>query len=97
VHFLGLRTEVMVGEGKGHIQSVVLAGVLLVLGFQMLLIGLVADLVSVNRRLGEEVLLRVKRLELERVRGTVPAGSEPSGQAGEGDVRWKQPNSNIPA
>ncbi len=73
------------GEGKGHIQSVVLAGVLVVLGFQMLLIGLVADLVSVNRRLGEEVLLRVKRLELERVRGTVPAGSEPSEQIEEGD------------
>jgi len=69
-----------IGEGKGHIQSVVLAGVLLVLGFQMLLIGLVADLVSINRRLSEEVLLRVKRLEL-----TLPGGKVPPAGRSEGD------------
>jgi len=74
---------VCLGEGKGHIQSVVLAGVLLVLGFQMLLIGLVADLISVSYRLSEEVLLRVKRLELERAPGTAPTGLEPSGQTEE--------------
>jgi len=73
------------GEGKGHIQSVVLAGVLLVLGVQMLLIGLVADLVSINRRLSEEVLLRVKKLELKRAQGVAPTGSGPWEQAGEGD------------
>lgn len=64
------------GEGTGHIQSVVLAGVLLVLSFQMLLIGLVADLVSINRRLGEEVLLRVKKLELAQAQGATPKRSE---------------------
>jgi glycosyltransferase involved in cell wall biosynthesis len=57
----------LLGEGKGHIQSVILAGVFLVLSFQMLLIGLVADLVSINRRLSEDILLRVKRLELPGV------------------------------
>ncbi|MDH7487710.1 MAG: glycosyltransferase family 2 protein [Anaerolineae bacterium] len=71
------------GEGTGHIQSVVLAGVLLVLGVQMLLIGLVADLVSINRCLNEEVLLRVKKLELAQAQGTTPqrsATEEPSAQ-----------------
>jgi glycosyltransferase involved in cell wall biosynthesis len=56
---------VFVGEGRGHIQSVVLAGVLLAMAVQMFLIGLVADLVATNRRLSEEVLLRVKKLELQ--------------------------------
>ena len=73
------------GEGKGHIQSVVFAGVLLVLGVQMLLIGLLADLVSINRRLSEEVLRRVKKLEVERAQGVAPTGSGPWEQAGEGD------------
>ena len=71
------------GEGKGHIQSVVLAGVLLVLGVEVLLIGLVADLVSINRRLGEEVLLRVKKLELARAQRTEPTGPEATAQSGE--------------
>jgi glycosyltransferase involved in cell wall biosynthesis len=68
---------VVLGEGKGHVQSVVLGGVLLVLGVQVLLIGLVADLVSINRRLSEEVLLRVKRLELDGNRATPPQSLEP--------------------
>jgi hypothetical protein len=37
--------------------------VFLIIGFQTLLIGLVADLISVNRRLSEEVLVRLKRME----------------------------------
>jgi glycosyltransferase involved in cell wall biosynthesis len=51
------------GDRGGHIQSLILAAVFLIVGFQTLLIGLIADLISVNRRLSEEVLIRVKRLE----------------------------------
>ena len=48
------------GIGGGHIQSLVLAAVLLIVGFQTWLIGLLADLVGKNRRLMEEVLWRVR-------------------------------------
>ncbi len=48
------------GLGDGHIQSLVLAAVLLIVGFQTWLIGLVADLVGKNRRMMEEVLWRVR-------------------------------------
>ena len=48
------------GLGDGHIQSLVLAAVLLIVGFQTWLIGLLADLVGKNRRLMEEVLWRVR-------------------------------------
>lgn len=51
------------GEGTGHIQSVIVAAILLIAGFQVMLIGLVADLISINRRLSEDILLRIKRLE----------------------------------
>lgn len=47
----------------GHIQSLILAAVLLLSGFQTMLIGLVADLISVNRRLSEDMLIRIKKLE----------------------------------
>lgn len=51
------------GAGSGHIQSIVLAGVLLMLGFQVALIGLAADLIGANRRLLSEALVRLRRLE----------------------------------
>ncbi len=43
------------GDGGGHIQSVILAGVLMGMGFQTGLIAFVADLLSVNRKLLEEL------------------------------------------
>ena len=49
------------GDRAGHIQSLILAAVFLIVGFQTLLIGLVADLISVNRRLSEEVLIRLRK------------------------------------
>jgi hypothetical protein len=42
----------------GHLQSLILAAVLIVVGFQTLLIALLADLVAINRRLLEEMKLK---------------------------------------
>ena len=42
------------GDGAGHVQSVILTGILLGMGFQTALIAFVADLLSVNRKLLEE-------------------------------------------
>lgn len=53
----------LVGEGQGHIQSVVLAALLLGSGLVLLLVGLLADLVSVNRKLLEKVDWRLRVLE----------------------------------
>ena len=41
-------------EGAGHVQSLILASVLLGMGFQTILIAFVTDLLAVNRRLLEE-------------------------------------------
>lgn len=54
-----------IGRGAGHIQSLILSAVLLIVGFQTLLIGLVADLIGFNRKILEEVLFRLRRIELE--------------------------------
>lgn len=54
-----------IGSGSGHIQSLVLSGALLAIGFQVGLIGMLADLIAANRRLGEETLYRLRRLESE--------------------------------
>ena len=52
--------------GAGHVQSLILAAILIIVGFQVCLIGLIADLVRLNRKMLEDVLYRVRRMELER-------------------------------
>lgn len=45
----------MGGNGDGHIQSLILAAVLLLMGFQAFLTAFLADTVTANRRLLEEI------------------------------------------
>ena len=54
------------GRGSGNVQSLVLAAILIITGFQVCLIGLIADLVRLNRKMLEETLYRVRRMEMER-------------------------------
>jgi glycosyltransferase involved in cell wall biosynthesis len=68
--FWGLRYFyfLIIGQGAGHVQSVILAAFLLIVGFQVLLIGLLADLIGFNRKILEEMLYRLRRLELSEPR-----------------------------
>ncbi|MDP6040849.1 MAG: glycosyltransferase family 2 protein [Candidatus Latescibacteria bacterium] len=49
-----------------HVQSLILAAILLLAGFQMFLTGIVADLIATNRALLEDVSTRVRYMELEK-------------------------------
>ncbi len=51
------------GNGAGHVQSLILAAILSIVGVQVCLIGLIAELVRLNRKLLEEMLYRVRRME----------------------------------
>ena len=53
-------------QGAGHIQSLILSAVLMIVGFQVVMIGLLADVISANRRFLEDILYRVKKMELAR-------------------------------
>jgi hypothetical protein len=55
------------GQGAGHIQSLIFAAVLFIVGFQILVLGLVADVISFNRRLIEETLFRIRRIEFDHM------------------------------
>jgi hypothetical protein len=52
-----------IGYGSGHVQSLVMGGVLIILGFLSGLFGLIADLVGRNRQLLEMTLERLRKLE----------------------------------
>jgi hypothetical protein len=49
------------GNRVGHIQSLILAAILIIIGFQVVLIGLLADVQASNRKLLEEVVYRLRR------------------------------------
>ena len=60
---LGVRFLIFyfTGDGDGHIQSVILAGVFLIFGLQTLLVAFLADLLAVNRTLLEDLKLPGRR------------------------------------
>jgi hypothetical protein len=53
------------GPGTGKVQSLILAAILTIVGFQVCLIGLMADLVRMNRKMLEETVYRVRQMELD--------------------------------
>jgi glycosyltransferase involved in cell wall biosynthesis len=72
-----------VGDGGGHVQSLIISAVLLIIGFQVWMLGIVADLISVNRRLSEEILYKLKKhsilwQEVEILPETIPPTRLPS-------------------
>jgi glycosyltransferase involved in cell wall biosynthesis len=63
---LGIRFLVLMflDSSNGHVQSLILASVLLGMGFQTMILAFVADLLSVNRKLLEDVQYRIRKIEL---------------------------------
>ena len=49
--------------GSGHIQSLILASILILTGVHTGLIGILADLCAINRKLLEDIQLRIKQIE----------------------------------
>jgi glycosyltransferase involved in cell wall biosynthesis len=48
------------GDGRGHVQSLILAAILVIVGFQTGVLGILADLIAANRRHLEELLIRAR-------------------------------------
>lgn len=49
--------------GQGHIQSLIVASIFIIIGFQTVIFGVLADLLSINRKLVEDIQVRIKKLE----------------------------------
>ena len=57
-----------IGDSGGHIQSLILGGVLMIMGMVAIMFGILADLVGRNRQLLETTLERVRRMEDEALK-----------------------------
>ena len=67
------------GNGNGHIQSLILATMMIIIGSQTIVTGLQADIISANRKLLEDIQYRVKKLEL----GLLDPDGRPVGEGGD--------------
>lgn len=72
---LGIRYLVYLWEGNpgGHIQSLILACILILMGFMTIIIGLQADIIAANRKLLEDIQYRIKKMMYDD-----PADNEPN-------------------
>ncbi len=73
------------GSGTGKIQSLILAAVLLMMGFHTMLLGFVTDLLAVNRKLLEELQQSERRRQVAAYgpRGAVPSHSIDTQRSGQ--------------
>ena len=60
----------------GKIQSLILSAILIIMSFQFLMIGLMADLIAGNRKLIEDALYRIKKLDIAQSDGKSEHGSD---------------------
>lgn len=51
------------GSGSGHIQSLILASILILMGFQTIVVGLQADIIAANRKILEDIQYRIRKHE----------------------------------
>ena len=84
-----------VNRGTGHLQSLILSAVLMIVGFQVILIGLLADVISANRKLLEDLVYRVRSLELpkrpENIEAPAPPPAAAAARAAAGtERRWER-------
>ena len=54
------------GEGGGHLQSLILASTLLIVGFQTIVVGLLGDVISANRQILQDVQYHVRKMDYSR-------------------------------
>jgi len=52
------------GDTSGHLQSIIVGSTLTIAGFQTMALAVVADLVTSHRSVSQQVLERVRKLEL---------------------------------
>ncbi len=67
------------GDGDGHVQSLILATILLIMGFQALLAAFLADLQAANRKLLEDIRYRILLGDDRQAITRQPGGSTRNG------------------
>ncbi|HEX9698070.1 MAG TPA: glycosyltransferase family 2 protein [Acidobacteriota bacterium] len=91
---IGIR-YLYLGAGTGNVQSLILAAILSIVGFLLLAIAILADLLATNRRLLEEITYRVRKNELDRAETRRAAAPAPRARVSPGSPAEKPPAADV--
>lgn len=67
IYALRFIAYAVMGRGSGHVQSLILGCTLIILGFLTFMIGLMADVLSANRKILEDTQYHARRAEYEAI------------------------------
>ncbi len=67
---IGIRYLVLLANGAqgGHVQSLILGSILILIGFMTMVIGLQADIIAANRKILEDIQFRIRKMEADKHR-----------------------------
>ena len=57
----------IIGQGQGHVQSLIISSILILIAFIIFLLGFLADLIARNRRINEEIVYRMRKTDSAQV------------------------------
>lgn len=65
---LGIRFLIFMsqGAGGGHVQSLILSSLLIMIGIQTVIVGLQADVIAANRKILEDIQYHVRKMDYDR-------------------------------
>ena len=69
---------IAMGQGYGHVQSLILGCTLIIIGFLTFMIGLVSDLVAGNRKILADTQYHVRRMEYDHIHHSCLSGGRDS-------------------
>ena len=86
---IGIRFLVFLFQGNstGHIQSLILAATLLMMGFMTWVVGILSDTISAERKILEDVQYHARRADYQTDRTSGDAGQPPAGMKDESALR----------
>jgi hypothetical protein len=54
------------GDGSGHVQSLIFASMMIIIGFQTVVVGLLGDIIAANRKILQDVQYHMRKLDYDR-------------------------------
>ena len=64
---LGIRFLIyyFTGDSTGHIQSLILSAILMIIGFQTFVMGMLSDMIAANRKLLSDIQYRIRKIDCQ--------------------------------
>ena len=69
VFFIRYFIFMCMGNGAGHTQSLIFASTMLIAGVQTLMVGLLGDVISANRKILQDIQYHVRKMDYDKESG----------------------------